>query len=123
MYDSGKIITGLIIFVLFITFPVWYNHLDAGETPKPVLPTNAKECVKSSSEMRSNHMILLNQWRDEVLRTGDRGFIEVDGKQYQKSLQNACMKCHTSKKNFCDKCHEYASVSPYCWDCHIAPVE
>ncbi|HFQ90185.1 MAG TPA: cytochrome C, partial [Desulfobulbus sp.] len=26
MYDSDKIIPGLIIFVLFITFPVWYNH-------------------------------------------------------------------------------------------------
>jgi hypothetical protein len=123
MYDSGKIITGLIIFVLFITFPVWYNHLDAGETPKPVLPTIAKMCVKPSAEMRANHMKLLNQWRDQVLRTGDREFFEVDGKQYQKSLQNACMKCHTSKKKFCDTCHEYASVTPYCWDCHIAPVE
>ena len=38
MYDSGKIITGLIIFVLFITFPIWYNHLDAGEVPKPEKP-------------------------------------------------------------------------------------
>ncbi len=31
MYDSGKIITGLIVFVLLITFPIWYNHGDAGE--------------------------------------------------------------------------------------------
>ncbi len=123
MYDSGKIITGLVIFVLFITFPVWYNHLDAGETPKLVLPTTAKECVRPAAEMRATHMKLLNQWRNEVLRTGDRGFFKVDGKEYQKSLQNACLKCHTSKKKFCDKCHEYASANPYCWDCHLAPVE
>ncbi len=125
MYDSGKIITGLVIFVLFITFPVWYNHLDAGEPPKPDIDvaTAGKQCVRPAAEMRANHMKLLNQWRDEVLRTGDRQFFELDGKKYQKSLQNTCMKCHTSKKKFCDKCHEYASVSPYCWDCHIAPVE
>jgi hypothetical protein len=36
---------------------------------------------------------------------------------------NTCMQCHTSKKKFCDTCHAYASVTPYCWDCHLAPVE
>jgi hypothetical protein len=123
MYDSGKIIPGLIIFVLFITFPIWYNHGDAGAAPKPELPTTAKKCVKSLAEMRANHMKLLNEWRDEVIRTGDREFFEIEGKQYQKSLQNTCMKCHANKKKFCDTCHTYASVSPYCWDCHLAPVE
>ena len=123
MYDSGKIITGLIIFVLLITFPIWYNHGDAGEVPKPELPKDMKQCVLPTVEMRSNHMQLLNQWRDEVLRTGDRAYFEVEGKKYQKSLQNACIKCHSSKKKFCDTCHTYASVTPYCWDCHLAPVE
>jgi hypothetical protein len=33
------------------------------------------------------------------------------------------MACHTSKKEFCDRCHDYTSVTPYCWDCHLAPVE
>ncbi len=123
MYDSGKIIPGLIIFVLFITFPIWYNQFDAGAAPKLEMPTEAKQCVLPAAEMRANHMKLLNQWRDEVLRDGDRKFFEIEGKRYQKSLQNACMKCHTSKKKFCDSCHTYASVSPYCWDCHLAPVE
>jgi len=123
MYDSGKIITGLIIFVLFITFPVWYNHFDAGATPKPELPKTEKKCVKSLEEMKAKHMQLLIQWRDDVLRDGDRSFFPIEGKQYQKSLQNTCMKCHASKKKFCDTCHTYASVSPYCWDCHLAPVE
>ena len=124
MYDSGKIIPGLIIFVLFITFPVWYNHGDAGAVPQPELPKNAKECVLPAADMRADHMQLLNQWRDEVLRTGDRSFnVKIGDKLYQKSLMNTCMQCHTSKKKFCDTCHTYASVSPYCWDCHVAPVE
>jgi hypothetical protein len=123
MYDSGKIIPGLIIFVLFITIPIWYNHGDAGNAPKPELPKDAKSCVLSAEAMRSGHMQMLNEWRDEVLRDGDRGTITIDGKEYKKSLMLTCMECHTSKKKFCDTCHDYASVKPYCWDCHIAPVE
>ena len=36
------------------------------------------------------------------------------------SLQNECMRCHSNKKKFCDECHNYMAVKPYCWDCHIA---
>ncbi|MCI5145519.1 MAG: cytochrome C [Candidatus Electrothrix sp. AR3] len=124
MYDSGKIITGLMIFVLLITFPIWYNHGDAGSVPEPEMPTNSTQCVLPAAEMRAKHMQLLNQWRNDVLRQGDRGFsVEIEGNRYQKSLMNTCMKCHTSKKKFCDSCHVYASVKPYCWDCHIVPKE
>ena len=124
MYDSGKIIPGLIIFVLFITFPIWYNHGDAGAVPKPELPKDQKQCVLPATEMRSDHMQLLNEWRDEVLRNADRSFnVKIGDKKYQMSLMNTCMQCHTSKKKFCDTCHTYASVTPYCWDCHLAPVE
>ena len=123
MYDKGMILTGLFIFVLIVTFPIWYNHGVAGDVPKPELPKDSKQCVLPATEMRSSHMQLLNEWRDEVLRTGDRSYFDLEGKKYQKSLQNACMRCHTSKKKFCDTCHVYTSVSPYCWDCHLAPVE
>ena len=124
MYDSGKIIPGLIIFVLFVTFPVWYNHGDAGAVPQPELPKTAKQCVKPVQEMRAKHMVLLMDWRDEVLRDGDRSFdVKIGDQEYQKSLMNTCMQCHSSKKKFCDTCHSYASVTPYCWDCHLAPVE
>ncbi|OQX20696.1 MAG: cytochrome C [Desulfobulbaceae bacterium A2] len=123
MYDSGKIIIGLVIFVLLVTFPIWYNHGNAGQTPKPELPRQGKECVRPAAEMRASHMQLLNQWRDEVIRTGDRGSFVIEGKKYQKSLQNTCMQCHSSKKKFCDTCHAYTSVTPYCWDCHVVPVE
>ena len=123
MYDSGKIIAGLIVFVLFVTIPVWLNRGGASAPPKPVLPTDAKTCVLPAAEMRANHMKLLNTWRDEVLRDGDRGTFVIEGKPYQKSLMLTCMQCHKSKKQFCDTCHTYASVKPYCWDCHIAPAE
>lgn len=123
MYNSGKIILGLVIFVLIITIPVWYNHLDAGDKPEPELPKDVKECVLPLEEIRATHMQLLNEWRDDVLRHGDTETIEIAGKEYKKSLMLTCMQCHTSKKKFCDTCHEYASVKPYCWDCHLAPVE
>lgn len=123
MYDSGKIIPGLIIFVLIITFPIWYNHGDAGEVPKLELPKDSKQCVQPVAEIRAKHMQLLNQWRDEVIRDDERAYFEVEGRKFQKTLQNTCMECHKSKVKFCDTCHEYTTVNPYCWDCHLAPVE
>ncbi len=123
MYNSGKIIPGLIIFVLFVTIPIWYNHGDAGDPPQVELPKDVKNCVRPASEMRSSHMQLLNVWRDEVLRDGDRATFELEGKQYQKSLMLTCMDCHKSKEKFCDACHEYVAVKPYCWDCHLTPTE
>ncbi|MDX9834766.1 MAG: sulfate reduction electron transfer complex DsrMKJOP subunit DsrJ [Desulfobulbus sp.] len=123
MYDSGKIIIGLVIFVLLVSIPVWYNRGRTASVPKLVLPKDAKVCVLPAAEMRAEHMKLLNVWRDEVCREGDRSTFTLEGKEYRKSLMLTCMKCHTSKKQFCDSCHTYAAVNPYCWDCHIAPVE
>ena len=39
-----------------------------------------------------------------------------------KSLTLECLSCHSNKDKFCDECHEYLKVKPYCWDCHIIPV-
>jgi hypothetical protein len=124
MYDSGKIIPGLLIFVLFVTIPIWYNRGTAQAVPEIVLPKDVETCVLPVAAIRSDHMKLLMTWRDDVLRDGDRSTFEIEGKQYQKSLMLTCMKCHTSKTNFCDPCHTYVAVkSPNCWDCHFAPVE
>ncbi len=124
MYNKGTIIAGLALFVLFVTFPIWFNGLDAGPLPKPELPPGGeKQCVAPAAEMRDKHMQLLNEWRDDVLRTSDRVSVTVDGKEYRKGLQMACMQCHSNKEKFCDSCHEYAAVTPTCWDCHLTPVE
>jgi hypothetical protein len=119
MYNKGTIIPGLIIFVLFVTFPLWFNAFStaASTVPKPELPLGS--CIAPAAEMRASHMVILNEWRDDVLRNGDRVTVTVNGKQYRKGLQMACMQCHSNKEKFCDSCHEYASVKPYCWDCHL----
>ncbi len=122
MYNKGIIISGLIIFAALVLSPIWYNTVTgAGEMPKYELPKDEKNCVLPAEEMKAKHMSLLNEWRDDVLRDGNRVAVEVDGKKYRKGLQMACMKCHTNKAKFCDACHVYASVKPYCWDCHITP--
>ncbi|MBA3006622.1 MAG: sulfate reduction electron transfer complex DsrMKJOP subunit DsrJ [Proteobacteria bacterium] len=124
MYNKGTIIPGLIIFVLIVTFPIWFNGLKAATVPKPELPPGGeKKCVESVEYMRANHMQLLNEWRDNVLRDDNRTVVTVEGKDYRKGLQQACMQCHSNKEKFCDSCHTYAAVKPYCWDCHLTPKE
>ena len=124
MYNKGMVIAGLIIFVLLVTFPIWFNRLDAGPMPKPELPPGGeKECVAPAAVMRDTHMQLLNEWRDDVTRNSNREVIVVAGKEYGKGLQLACMQCHSNKEKFCDSCHEYAAVQPTCWNCHISPTE
>ncbi len=124
MYDKGKIIPGLIVFVLIAVSPIIYNRGNAGHVPNPEKPKNAKECVRPVAEMRESHMQMVIDWRTDVIRdNGAREAVTAGGVKYVRSLQLGCMKCHTSKQKFCDECHKYASVEPYCWDCHIAPEE
>ena len=124
MYNKGTIIPGLIIFVLLVTFPLWFNAFStASDVPKVDPPPGGeKQCVAPAAEMRASHMVMLNDWRDEVLRDGKRTAVTVGGKEYRKGLQMACMQCHTNKEKFCDSCHLYTSVTPYCWDCHLTPT-
>ena len=130
IYDKGKVIAGIIVFILIVAFPVYYNIAKPREQARPSLDTpvinqmGVKQCVMPKDYMTTEHMQLLDDWRDSVVRDGDRYFEKViDGKVYEKSLQNTCMHCHSNKEKFCDECHNYASVRPYCWDCHISPKE
>ena len=125
MYDGGKIITGLIVFLGLMTFPLWYNAGAAYKAPELEKPAaeKGKECVEPIEWMQAEHMQLLDEWRDHVVRDKDRVYHSTMGKHFTISLQNTCMDCHTSKTKFCDKCHDTAEVTPYCWDCHIAPIE
>jgi hypothetical protein len=122
MNDKGKIVTGLAIFVAMVTFPFWYNLGKAAPAPEVVLTEQAKaavECVMPKAEIRTEHMQLLDVWRDTVVRDGQRLYVNAKGKKFDMSLSNTCLECHSNKKDFCDRCHTYASVDPYCWDCHI----
>jgi hypothetical protein len=125
MYDAGKIIIGLIIFVGLFTSPIWYDLSNGSSEikPDPVLPVkqNQQECIEKKEDMRQNHMVILNTWRNEVVRTGQRDFINADGRHFNMSLTNTCMNCHSDKTKFCDQCHNYVGISNYCWDCHNIP--
>ena len=125
MYDAGKIIIGLIIFLILITFPIWYNIAggNVDNIPDPKIITEAKQCIAPTDYMRIEHMNLLDDWRDKVVREKQRYFVAPDGNRYEMSLSNTCMDCHSNKADFCDECHNYVSVDPYCWDCHIEPEE
>ncbi len=123
MYDKNKILTGLAVFVVIMTYPFW-NNLGHAEYKKPEIekPAAYKTCVESVEFMRTEHMQLLNQWRDEVVRDGVHEYHSASNHQaYMKSLTKTCMKCHENKDKFCDKCHATVSVNPYCWDCHVDP--
>lgn len=121
MYNAGKIIVGLIIFVAIFTFPFWYGGGTQGPPPKLELPKDVKKCVEATEYMTSSHMTMLNTWRDEVVREGKRIYVSQSGKKYNMSLQNTCLKCHKTRERFCDRCHNYLDVKPRCWECHIAP--
>jgi hypothetical protein len=125
MNDMPKIIIGLVIFLMLIGFPIWYNVANdkAGYVPDMELPDTADQCVRDTEWMRTNHMDLLNDWRDLVVRDQQRFEANQVSQQMEMSLSNTCMDCHDNKSTFCDRCHNYMGVQPYCWDCHLEPEE
>ncbi|MEW5734571.1 MAG: sulfate reduction electron transfer complex DsrMKJOP subunit DsrJ [Thermodesulfobacteriota bacterium] len=132
MYNTGKIITGLVIFFVVFTFPFWFNGAKAVPAPKPSLDTPKINELKAASEdgtvtclmpteyMKSEHMVILNEWRTADVRRADYT-ASYNGELYPMSLSKTCMECHSNKADFCDRCHNYASVTPYCWNCHVEP--
>jgi hypothetical protein len=122
--DTGKIILGLVVFLVLVSFPIWnaVTRGQSGEPPQLVYPADATQCVEETAYMRSWHMDLLNEWRDEVVRGGERTYVaDLGHREYDMSLQNTCMKCHLNKDTFCDRCHSYVGVAPKCWECHVEP--
>jgi len=125
MYDTAKVLAGLVVFVALAAAPLWYNALSdrSMEAPELKLPADFQQCVEATEYMRANHMDLLNTWRDEVVREGQRVYVATDGERYVMSLTNTCLECHSNKTEFCDACHDYLAVDPYCWDCHVESKE
>ncbi|MHC4472865.1 MAG: sulfate reduction electron transfer complex DsrMKJOP subunit DsrJ [Planctomycetota bacterium] len=122
MYDKGKVIAGIAVFLVIVLFPIWFSAASGktGHLPDPKIDTDEKQCVMSRDYMRSSHMDLLDEWRDDVVREGD-AWHEYQGRKFEKSLTRTCMSCHANKAEFCDQCHDYVGVKPYCWDCHLEP--
>jgi hypothetical protein len=123
MYNAKYIIPGLVVFLLLVTTPFWLNLGQEYEPPELQKAAKGETCVEDPDWMREQHMVLLDEWRDMVVREGKRIYINKKGVAYNASLQNTCMDCHRSMEEFCGKCHADASVDPYCWECHIAPED
>ena len=137
MNDKPIIVAGLAVFVVLGTFPIWYT-LGFSEDPSPPdLEIPQGECVDDAEWMRANHMNLLKDWRQEVVREGDKTMIVAGGQEYQKSLTNGCMKCHVNRQTFCYECHKYTNAVQLlplrgtdgsqrgisCWNCHLEELE
>ena len=124
MYKGGRIIAFAALFCLAVLSPFIVNLANAAPAPETSLDTPAinaqqtKECVASTEYMKDNHMQLLDEWRNDVVRDGSREYESASGQVYEKSLDGTCLECHSNREEFCDSCHDDASVEPYCWDCH-----
>jgi len=127
MGDRGKILIGLAVFVVLVTFPFWGRLAAAGE-PHPGRgelsypdPSKATACVEDSAWMTANHMNLLNDWRDQAVREGITEYRSTGGQTWTISLTGTCLDCHDNRDDFCTRCHDYADVAPTCWECHTTP--
>jgi hypothetical protein len=122
MRDRGLILGGLVLFLLLATFPVWYN-VAAGTVAKAPEPKRSREpaCVEATALMRTGHMDLLLAWREQAVREGRRTYVASDGRTHAIGLTQTCMRCHESRADFCDRCHDYAGARPTCWGCHVDP--
>ncbi len=122
MHDKGKVIAGIVIFLIVVLFPIWFTGAFGDFSPASPDPmTDATECVKDKAYMTANHMDLLDDWRNDVVRLNDRGPVLIAGKNWEKSLTRTCLGCHGSYQKFCNVCHTYADVKPDCWQCHVIP--
>ena len=124
MYDAGKILAGLAVFLVLVTAPMWWNLATGADIQAPELdlPQGQPGCVLPVGEMRASHMELLDDWRDLVVRDGERVMTTWDGRETRRSLTKTCLGCHTDTEKFCDRCHGYVGVAPNCWDCHLTSI-
>ena len=123
MGDRTKITAGLGVFLALLAYPVWQA---LGSSADPGLPAleravEGPRCVEDTVYMAARHQTLLNEWRNAVVRTGERYYVASDGTQFEMSLTGTCMRCHADSEAFCERCHAYAGVAPKCWQCHVVP--
>jgi hypothetical protein len=146
MNSRAGVIVALVVALVVLTVPFWYalgqrvtgRSQAAPDIPKP---TNAENCVENN--MRARHMQVIDEWRDAVVREGQRVYPSQDHRdphtgepvEYVMSLTETCLlKCHSTEENpktdeagnvlsvqqrFCNECHQFANIRPNCWDCHL----
>ena len=62
MHDKGKVLIGLAVFLILITFPIWFSLARGGfgERLEPEVLADEPVCVLPREEMRTSHMELLD---------------------------------------------------------------
>ena len=120
MHDTGKVLLGLAAFVGLATGPVWYGMgRGRGQPPELEKPVGgATRCIEPTPVMRARHMQILNEWREKGRDGRVDAVVASDGQRHRMSLTGTCLGCHADPAKFCNKCHEYAGVEAFCWDCH-----
>lgn len=123
MSERARIGAGVAVLLVVLSLPAWYALGRPADATPPELemPRDSANCVEDVAFMRANHMALLNEWRNAVVRRGERLYTSASGEQRVMSLTGTCMGCHTNRERFCTRCHEYSGVRPTCWNCHIEP--
>lgn len=130
MQKKTNIVIGIAAFLLLVTVPFWSAIFTAGQGGSPELSYDTPainamvdpQCIEDVDYMRANHMNLLNDWKVQVVREGNRIYIASDGTEYLASLQNTRFECHSNYEDFCLECHTYSNVTPTCWECHVEPT-
>jgi [DsrC]-trisulfide reductase subunit J len=119
MYDTSKVVPALILFAAVVTFPFWYRAAAGASTPPKRAGATASNgaCVAPLDFMGTSHMVLLDDWRREVVRGNGHTLKDPGG--HTMSLTAGCLKCHHDRAQFCDHCHDYVAVQPDCWSCHV----
>lgn len=105
-------------FVGIILLPVLFSLLKPLWAAEPEIFLEAPDsrwenCVRDTEYMRFHHMDLLKEVRGDVIRNGLKGGITLAG----------CGDCHHNRDQFCDRCHEKASVTLDCFGCHFYLTE
>ena len=113
MYDKTKVIAGLVFFLGLATAPFWISNLGlsgVGGHGHGSLPPG--ECVEPRDWMVANHMLLLNDWRNSVVRDGEKTYTNSAGKEFEMSLTNTCLGCHSNKVTITGEVSDNGHVDP-----------
>ncbi len=122
MYSTKYVVLLIAAFLAAMFSPLIYNAWAGSLNYVPKLEKPQGECIEDANWMAANHMLLLKEWRGRLREAAQYGMIYYNskGKPFYISI-NTCWSCHTSKKDFCDKCHNFVGIQPECWDCHYTP--
>ena len=113
---KNKSVVAIAALALVVLLPIaYYGIRDAfshGSDPFLEKPDpKHQKCVRDTTYMRFQHMVLLKEIREQVVREGKRNDISLA----------KCRDCHTNRGRFCDRCHLTVNLYLDCFSCHDYP--